>query len=61
MATAIDPSWVRVTDQPSAVRMVTDFPLPGTVPAKVTTPGTGAATTSPEAPPTSIPRCWPAA
>jgi hypothetical protein len=60
-ATAIDPSSVSVTDQPSGVRMVTDFPLPGTVPANVTTPAAGATTVSPAAPPMSIPRCWPAA
>src|SRR5262249_27423708 len=58
--TAIDPSWVSVTDQPSGVRIVTDFPLPGTVPAKVTAPAAGASIVSPVAPPTSMPRCWPA-
>src|SRR5262249_49568911 len=60
LVTAIDPSWVSVTDQPSLVRIVTDLPLPGTVPANVTMPGAGAWIVSPAAPPTSTPRCWPA-
>jgi hypothetical protein len=59
-ATAIDPSCVSVTDQPSEVRIVNDFPLPGTVPANVTTPAAGARTTDPVSPPISIPRCSPA-
>lgn len=59
-ATAIDPSCVSVTDQPSEVRMVSDFPLPGTVPANVTTPPAGARTADPGSPPISIPRCSPA-
>jgi hypothetical protein len=58
--TAIDPSCVIVTDQPSDVRIETDLSLPGTVPAKVTTPPAGAWTVSPATPPTSMPRCWPA-
>jgi hypothetical protein len=58
--TAIDPSCVSVTDQPSEVRIVTDFPLPGTVPANVTTPPAGAWIVSSGEPPTSRPRCWPA-
>jgi hypothetical protein len=59
--TPIEPSWVRVTDQPSAVSIVTDLPLPGTVPANDTTPDAGARTGSPIEPATSMPRCWPAA
>src|SRR5579862_1416043 len=61
LASAIEPSWVSVTDQPSAVRIVNDLPLPGTVPANVTTPAAGATTTEPASPPTSMPRCSPAA
>jgi hypothetical protein len=56
-----DPSWVSVTDQPSDVRIVSDLPLPGTVPANVTVPAAGALIVSPGAPPTSIPRCCPPA
>src|SRR5262249_40161119 len=59
--TPIEPSWVSVTDQPSTVSIVTDRPLPGTVPANETTPGAGARTGSPTAPATSTTRCWPAA
>jgi hypothetical protein len=59
--TAIDPNWVSVTDQPSEVRIVTDFPLPGTVPANVTIPPAGAGIVSPAEPATSMPRCWPSA
>jgi hypothetical protein len=48
---------VSVTDHPSVVRIVTDFPLPGTVPENETMPEAGASTVSPAAPPMSIPRC----
>jgi hypothetical protein len=57
----IAPRCVSVTDQPSAVSIVTDLPLPGTVPANETTPALGARTASPGLPPRSMPRCWPAA
>ena len=50
-----------VIDQPSGVRIVTDLPLAGTVPANVTTPPAGAWTTSAAPPPISMPRCCPAA
>ena len=40
-ATAIEPRCVSVTERPSAVSIVTDLPLVGTVPAKLTTPGGG--------------------
>src|SRR5579872_5555300 len=60
-ATPIEPRWVSVTDSPSGVSIVTDFPLVGTVPAKLTTPEAGASTGTPVAAPTSMPRCWPAA
>jgi hypothetical protein len=52
---------VSVTDQPSGVSIVTDLPLPGTVPAKEIVPAAGARTLAPASPPTSRPRCWPAA
>jgi hypothetical protein len=39
---AVEPRWVRVTEYPSAVRIVSDSPLVGTVPANVTVPATGA-------------------
>jgi hypothetical protein len=51
---------VSVTDQPSGVSTVTDFPLPGTVPTKLITPSAGARTDSAAAPPISMPRCCPA-
>jgi hypothetical protein len=57
--TAIEPRCVNVTDSPSAVSMVTDLPLDGTVPAKLTTPDAGATTGVPVAAPTSTPRCCP--
>lgn len=41
--------------------IVTLRPEPGTVPANETLPDAGAATGSPSAPETSMPRCWPAA
>ena len=57
-ATAIEPRWVSVTASPSGVSIVTDLPLDGTVPAKLTTPEAGASTGSPVATaPTSTPRC----
>jgi hypothetical protein len=59
--TAIDPRWTRVTEKPSAVSIVTLSPFPGTEPANETTPLRGAATGAPASPPTSMPRCWPAA
>jgi hypothetical protein len=58
---AIEPRWVSVTLNPSAVRIESVRPLPATVPANVTSPAAGARTSAPGAPPTSIPRCWPAA
>ena len=60
-ATAIDPRWTRVTEKPSAVSIVTLSPFVGTDPANVTAPARGAETGAPAAPPTSMPRCWPAA
>ena len=59
--TPIEASCVSVTDQPSAVSIVTDLPFDGTVPAKETTPAAGARTTAPAPAPTSMSRCWPAA
>src|SRR5581483_1197533 len=59
--TSIDPRWVSVTEYPSAVAIVTDFPLEGTVPAKVTVPADGARTAVPGDAPMSMPRCWPPA
>jgi hypothetical protein len=59
--TAIEPRCVSVTDQPSAVSIVTHLPFVGTLPAKETTPVAGARTTAPGVPATSIPRCWSAA
>jgi hypothetical protein len=61
LITAIEPRWTSVTEKPSCVRIVTVSPPPGTTPAKATTPETGATTVAPAAPPTSIPRCCPAA
>ena len=46
-ATPIEPRCVSVTDSPSAVSIVTDLPLVGTVPAKLTTPDAGASTGAP--------------
>jgi hypothetical protein len=45
-----------VTEYPSAVSIVSDTPLPGTEPAKLTVPPAGAATDSPSPAPISIPR-----
>ena len=61
LATAIEPRCVSVTEYPSAVSIVTLLPEAGTVPAKVTVPETGASTADPSLPPTSMPRCCPAA
>ena len=44
LVTAKEPRWVRVTDQPSAVSIVTHLPFPGTVPTNDTTPVAGART-----------------
>src|SRR5579859_1028403 len=61
-ATEYEPRWVSVTARPSAVSIVTDLPLVGTVPAYVTTPAAGATTGMPVAEaPMSTPRCWPPA
>src|SRR5258707_15741363 len=57
-ATAIEPRCVSVTERPSGVSIVTDAPLDGTVPAKLTTPAAGATTVAPGGEPTSMPRCW---
>ena len=46
-ATAIEPRCVSVTERPSGVSIVTDLPLVGTVPAKLTTPDAGASTGAP--------------
>jgi hypothetical protein len=54
----MEPRWVSVTAQPSAVRIEMVFPFDGREPAKLTRPAAGAATAEPRAPPTSIPR-WP--
>ncbi len=59
--TPIEPRCVSVTEYPSGVAIVTDLPLAGTVPAKVTTPPAGATTAVPVPAPMSIPRCWPPA
>src|SRR5215218_7224053 len=61
LVTAMEPRWVRVTDQPSAVSIVTHLPLPGTVPANETRPGAGACTVLPTVPATSMPRWNPGA
>jgi hypothetical protein len=61
-ATLIDPRCVRVTEYPSAVWIVSELPLVGTYPAKLTVPAAGAETLSPAASaPMSMPRCCPAA
>src|SRR5689334_13972880 len=60
-AVVIEPRWVSVTAYPSAVAIVMLRPEPGTVPAKLTDPATGAATVSPSGAARSTPRCWPAA
>jgi hypothetical protein len=56
-ATVIEPSRVSVTDQPSAVSIVIERPLSGTLPANETVPAAGARTGSPTAPPISTTRC----
>src|SRR5918911_718443 len=58
-ATPIEPRCVSVTAYPSGVRIVSDVPFVGTVPANVTVPAAGASTGEPAAPPMSTPRCWP--
>ena len=60
-ATPIEPRCVSVTEYPSAVSIVTDLPLVGTVPAKLTVPAAGASTAVPVSEPMSMPRCCPAA
>jgi hypothetical protein len=60
-ATAIEPRCVSVIDRPSPVSSVTDLPLVGTVPAKVTTPDTGATICAPAGAAMSMPRCCPPA
>src|SRR5580765_445902 len=60
-STAMEPRCVSVTDHPPAVSIVTDLPLPGTDPAKLTVPEAGARTVTPASAPTSTPRCCPAA
>jgi hypothetical protein len=60
-ATESEPRWVSVTAFPCGVAIVTLRPEPGTVPANDTVPAAGATTVEPAAPPTSMPRCCPAA
>ena len=60
-ATPIEPSWTSVTVYPTDVSIDTVFPPVGTVPAKDTTPPTGASTGLPLGAPMSTPRCWPPA
>jgi hypothetical protein len=48
---------VRVTAQPSAVRIETVRPFDGSDPANVTRPTAGAMTSEPTGPAMSIPRC----
>jgi len=50
-----------VTENASAVRIETLFPLAGTVPANVTCPAAGATTVVPVGAPMSTPRCCPPA
>jgi hypothetical protein len=57
--TPIEPSWTRVADQPSAVRIVTAKPFAATEPANETIPAVGAATVEPDGAPMSMPRCCP--
>jgi hypothetical protein len=59
--TPIDPSWTRVTEKPSAVRIVSESPEPGTSPAKPTLPAAGARTSDLAGAAMSMPRCWPLA
>ncbi|HET7856243.1 MAG TPA: hypothetical protein VFL41_07280 [Gaiellaceae bacterium] len=58
--TVIEPRWVSVTAQPSAVRIESVLPFDGSEPAKETRPEAGARTVVPGAPAMSIPR-WPEA
>jgi hypothetical protein len=60
-ATVIEPRWTSVTAYPSDVRIVTPRPCVGSEPANATVPAAGARTGDPSSPPTSIPRCCPAA
>jgi hypothetical protein len=55
--TITEPSCVRVTAQPSAVRIETVRPFDGSDPANVTRPAAGARTSEPAGPAMSIPRC----
>jgi hypothetical protein len=55
--TITEPSCVRVTAQPSAVRIETARPFDGSDPAKLTCPAAGARTSAPATPAMSIPRC----
>ena len=48
---------MRVTAQPSSVRIDTVRPFVGSEPEKVTRPAAGARTSEPTAPAMSIPRC----
>lgn len=59
--TPIDPSWTSVTEKPSAVRIVSDSPEPGTSPAKPTLPAAGARTSDLAGAAMSMPRCCPPA
>src|SRR5436305_15046198 len=59
--TPIVPRWVSVTEYPSAVSIVSDRPLVGTVPANETVPDAGTATGPAATPPMTTPRCRPAA
>ena len=60
--TAIEPSWVSVTDQPSDVSIVTDLPLPGHGAREGDRTDAGARTSvARRLPPISTPRCCPAA
>jgi hypothetical protein len=61
LLTVIEPRWVRVTEYPSGVSIVTLFPEDGTEPANVTVPEAGASTVEPAVAPTSMPRCCAAA
>jgi hypothetical protein len=56
-ATPIEPRCVSVIERPSPVSIVTDLPLDGTVPAKLTTPDAGARTGEPADAAMSTPRC----
>ena len=60
VSTAIAPRCVSSRRARRGVSIVTTMPFAGTVPAKRTTPATGASTERPQRPPMSTPRCWPA-